>query len=789
MGTPQLSKKRKHPAHNNGVAQEEDAQKSEPILDGEDYDLFSRLLEGGFEDDDSSDSDGNGDDVSDNGSDAEEDSDVGSEDEEYSDVGSEEETSECEKAEEKSEKEESGTDGNSNFDGSVTEIKGVSVAEPNEKGEASSALHKTSAGEDEYAVGDTSDEEDIRNTVGNIPINWYDEYDHIGYDWEGKKILKPERGDDIDEFLKKIENPDFWRTVRHPHTGQDVVLSDDDINLIRRLETQKIPDAAFNEYAPWVEWFSSQVLEMPLRKFPEHKRSFLPSKDEMRKVSKYVHALKMGWMKSKKAMKKQQKKAEKQGPHFYLLWKTDDVAEEMRRIENHIPPPKRQLPDHSESYNPPEEYLFNEQEKRKWERERRSMGNKKLHFVPQKYNSLREVPAYKRFIRERFMRCLDLYMCPRAIKMKLTIEPEELVPQLPSPADLQPFPTTDSVYYKGHQDFVRSISVDPTGQFMASASDDGTVKIWEIITGRCLRTIQMGGTARSIAWNPCPTLSLIAIAVDKQVCILNARVGSSEYVKQTDVLISKRPRDDKEVPPRVEAAVQWEFLSDGDLHEQGVLIVIKHFKEVKQVQWHRRGDYFFSLMPDGENRSLLVHRVSNAWSQLPFSRSRGLIQAATFHPNKPLFLVATQRNVRIYDLAKREITKKLLTSSKWIADIAVHPGGDNLIVGTYDRKVLWFDLELSTKPYKRLSLHSQAVRSVAYHSRYPLFATVSDDQSLIVSHGMVYNDLLQNALIVPLKRFSCHKQVSDFSLFSVTFHPQQPWVFTSGADGNIILYT
>lgn len=34
--------------------------------------------------------------------------------------------------------------------------------------------------QNEYADHDTSDEEDIRNTVGNIPMNWYDEYKHLG---------------------------------------------------------------------------------------------------------------------------------------------------------------------------------------------------------------------------------------------------------------------------------------------------------------------------------------------------------------------------------------------------------------------------------------------------------------------------------------------------------------------------------------------------------------------------------------------------------------------------------
>lgn len=110
-----------------------------------------------------------------------------------------------------------------------------------------SGLDKTK--DDEYADYDTSDEEDIRNTVGNIPMNWYDEYKHLGYDWDGKPIGKPESGDHLDNFLKRMEDPDFWRTVKDPQTGQDVVLSEEDIQTIQRLKAGKIPDVTFDEYA------------------------------------------------------------------------------------------------------------------------------------------------------------------------------------------------------------------------------------------------------------------------------------------------------------------------------------------------------------------------------------------------------------------------------------------------------------------------------------------------------------------------------------------------------------
>lgn len=50
------------------------------------------------------------------------------------------------------------------------------------------------------------------------------------------------------------------------------------------------------------------------------------------------------------------------------------------------------------------------------------------------------------------------------------------MPQLPNPKDLQPFPTICSMVFKGHTNMVRSLSLEPGGQFLASGSEDGTVK-------------------------------------------------------------------------------------------------------------------------------------------------------------------------------------------------------------------------------------------------------------------------------------------------------------------------
>ena len=75
---------------------------------------------------------------------------------------------------------------------------------------------------------------------------------------------------------------------------------------------------------------------------------------------------------------------------------------------------------------------------------------------------------------------------------------------------------------------------------------------------------------------------------------------------------------------------------------------------------------------------------------------------------------------------KQTLVKTLLSGSKWISSIDIHPQGDNVLIGTFDKRVAGFDMDLSSKPYKNLRYHSKAVRQVAFHKRYPLFASSGD---------------------------------------------------------------
>ena len=125
----------------------------------------------------------------------------------------------------------------------------------------------------------------------------------------------------------------------------------------------------------------------------------------------------------------------------------------------------------------------------------------------------------------------------------------------------------------------------------------------------------------------------------------------------------------------------------------------------------------------GGQGGVWIHQVSRRHSQAPFKKIKGSVQLVLFHPSRPHFFVAvsvltaafisilflkdsrpsqTQRYVRIYNLSEQKLLKMLTPGIRWISSMDVHPSGDHLIVGGYDRKLCWFDLELSEKPYKIL---------------------------------------------------------------------------------------
>jgi ribosome biogenesis protein ERB1 len=165
--------------------------------------------------------------------------------------------------------------------------------------------------------------------------------------------------------------------------------------------------------------------------------------------------MRRGWIKRPSEIEAER---ENQAPEpLYLMWDDEGGVGSHKTGAGltRIAAPKLDLPGNEESYNPPQEYLPSEAEKAAHaamdEEERPSL-------LPCAYGSLREVPAYPRFIHERFERCLDLYLCPRVRRKRMQVsKPDDLLPAaIPKPSSLKPYPNRLCITYEGHTSKVRA---------------------------------------------------------------------------------------------------------------------------------------------------------------------------------------------------------------------------------------------------------------------------------------------------------------------------------------------
>ncbi|KII95777.1 hypothetical protein PLICRDRAFT_97306 [Plicaturopsis crispa FD-325 SS-3] len=622
-----------------------------------------------------------------------------------------------------------------------------------------------------------SSTEDVQNRVGNIPMHWYDDLPHVGYDVNGKKVLRPARGDELDKFLSTVEDPSAWTSAFDKTSQMDKPLSNEELEIIRRLHANEVPDAEYDPYEPTTEWFTGKGKEeiMPLSGAPEPKRRWVPSKWEKQKVMKIVRAIRQGRILPSKP------KTSSSQLQFYSIWSEPSTS--------HPPPlpaPKPRLPTHSESYNPPEEYLPTDAERKEWEET--EPEDRERDYLPQKYGSLRLVPAFDAFIKQRFNRQLDLYLAPRIQRTKLRIDPESLVPKLPSPNSLKPFPNYRSLRFVHDGGRARCVGVSPDGAWAVSGDEDGVVSLWEVNVGREVKRWKFDSKIGAVEWCPRLDVSFFVVGLDDTLhFIIPPHLPPAVYTL-TYALLAPATLPPAPATP---SPIQWTTASSATWSVDLPILTVELPPSSglsKQITWHRRGDYFATVSNSESQGGVWIHQISRRHSQAPFKKIRGSVQLVLFHPTKPNFFVATQRYVRMYNLSEQKLLKTLTPGIKWISSMDVHPSGDHLIVGGYDRKLCWFDLELSDKPYKILRYHTRAIRSLHFHPTYPLFASSSDDGSIQVFHARVYNDLMTDPLIVPLKILRGHTVKDGLGVLAVRWCNKQPWLVSAGADGGVAVW-
>ena len=577
---------------------------------------------------------------------------------------------------------------------------------------------------------DSSDEE-VLARVGAVPLAWYNDERSLGYDVEGRRVPKLSR-DEIDEHIRRTDDPHWWQTIVDELNAKKVRITPQLLELIRKVREGKSATALIDPYR-------DLDMEGPIDPFPLNsdapvpKSRFQPNKYERRKIEKIANAIAKGWIKPRTKPKEE----------TWDLW--GDSQQALVKSA-----PKVTLPTHAESYNPPDEYVMTEDEIKEWERQHPE--DRDQNFISRKYSALRKVPAYDNSLKEAFNRSLDLFLCPRVIRQRLNLKPEELIPELPDPETLRPFPSLLRMEYREHSAFISCMDFSVSGEWLATGDVEGEVRVWDALSGKCIAIQKFKeGKVTRVRWNP--VSPVLAVGVGSNVHLVAfPLVGAHQF--------SGEPANDTDL-------ATWKVT------ETAVRLKLK--QEVRDFVWHAKGDYFATVARrEALSKQVAVHSLKRAASHKLFGKkSKGEVRCVAFHPTKALFFVATIRNILVYNLKDQVLVKKFI-GVEFPLSMAIHVSGDHLLLGCEDCKLQWYDYDMGTTPYKTFGFHQKPLNCVSFHSRFPLFATCAKDNSVHVYHGTVHADYLQSPTIIPLKTLKTEAEPS-----CCQFHPKQPWLAVS----------
>ncbi|MES1902321.1 MAG: Ribosome biogenesis protein 1 [Paramarteilia canceri] len=350
----------------------------------------------------------------------------------------------------------------------------------------------------DQSASETSDEEDVINTIGNVPLEWYKNYDHIGYDVSGKKVSQLS-SNKIDQLIDRVGNPDTWKTIIDEYNGRKITLSDEIISSIQNISAGKDANGTID--------LNSFLSKAPLETVSfDPKTSDIDKQRSLNSASGYVFKILKSLLK-KKLENKPQKQPSKA---LYDIWNQPFEQSRYLKRRKQLLPPERFIPGHCESYNPPEEYLFTEKEKEQWNKNYPIMS--KFSCIPEKHESMMSLSCNSDYLKFISNRCTNLFGAPRMKikKFDANTQSTNKKKQFTLPKDLCQHPQQEKIQYYGHKGPINDVDISKNGVWLASCSSDKTISIWNILTGRRIHSFDLENEATSIKWVPRDNTSIIS---------------------------------------------------------------------------------------------------------------------------------------------------------------------------------------------------------------------------------------------------------------------------------------
>jgi WD40 repeat protein len=251
---------------------------------------------------------------------------------------------------------------------------------------------------------------------------------------------------------------------------------------------------------------------------------------------------------------------------------------------------------------------------------------------------------------------------------------------------------------QGHQSWIRSVCFSPDGSLMASASNDHSVRLWDVRGGTPVPMSVLEGHHASVwglAFSP-DSLMLASTGNNRAVHLWDLQTAPHELLKLTD---------------HNEAVYSAAFSADGHLLASGSYDNTVRVRDVSRVR--RAGQVHSSAM---------LNHISHVY-------------AVAFSPAGLLATASRDSLIRLWEIPTGDL--RPMSSARphgmtghrsWVNTLAFSNDGRLLASGGNERWIIVWDMS-NGLPVMTLEGHSDAVTSVAFSPDSRLLVSASKDKT------------------------------------------------------------
>ncbi|MEH1814791.1 MAG: ribosome assembly protein 4 [Nostoc sp.] len=326
---------------------------------------------------------------------------------------------------------------------------------------------------------------------------------------------------------------------------------------------------------------------------------------------------------------------------------------------------------------------------------------------------------------------------------------------------------------EGHNSGVTSVAYTPNGQHLASASNDKTIKIWDVSNGKLLKTLTgHSDPVNSVTYSP-NGQHLASASNDKTIKIwdvssgkpLKTLTGHSNGVNS----VTFSPNGQQLASASSDNTIKIWDVSSGKL----LKTLTGHSDSVNSVTFSPNGQQLASASSDN---TIKIWDVS---SGKPLKTLTGYSKAArslAYSPNgQQLASASFDNTIKIWDIRGGQLLKSLTGHSSLVTSVAYSPNGHQLASASFDSTIKIWDVS-SGQLLKSLTGHSNGVNRVVYSPNGQQLASASSDDNTIkiwdVSSGK------------PLKSLNGHSSEVN----SVAYSPNGQQLASASSDNTIKIW-